>query len=379
MAKLVLGWKNFNTCEDCAYHLNRDVINTIFYILAGISVNPFLSPYTFYWWLWNIWFIYCTSAHLHMLCFPLSLPLLLSIIMYGISLSEGEVTANAFFYDWKKNYEHDPNYHSHGESLLDIERTVKDERNKGNAKKDETAQYKTIEKERILNSLREETKKLNISESKFDDWSSTTAKDLAKIVSEGTAAEAQKVELCRQSESNVEEIARFELEQKELARKLIDTDSMKRKLGKKRKMCEKQMDEKLYELNIEKAKILVAIQKIKFELSRIDDYDKSKLTLIKESNSEVTNSKYDEINTLSKDIKEMERDLECPVCFELCAAPIYMCSRSHQICQECRPKMKVCPQCREPYKKNKIRHLKKEDIVVELQKMYKTLQENLTM
>ena len=73
----------------------------------------------------------------------------------------------------------------------------------------------------------------------------------------------------------------------------------------------------------------------------------------------------------------MERDLEFPVCFELGAAPIYMSSRPHQICQECRPMMKVCPQCREPYKKHKIRNKKKEDIDVQLHKMYKTMQEHL--
>ena len=137
------------------------------------------------------------------------------------------------------------------------------------------------------------------------------------------------------------------------------------------------MGEKLYEHNIEKAKILDFIQKIKLELFRIDDYDRIKLKLIEANNKEETNVKSNIINTLTKYIEETERDLECPVCFDLCAAPIYMCSRSHQICHECRPKMKVCPQCREPYKKHKIRNKKKEDIDVQLQKMYKTMQEHL--
>ena len=117
---------------------------------------------------------------------------------------------------------------------------VMDETNKKNAKKDEMAQTILIEKERILQSLSEETKKLNISESKYDDWSSTTAKDLAKPVSEETAVEAQEVRLRRERESNREELARLELEQKELARKLIEKDRRKIKLVKKRKKCEKQ-------------------------------------------------------------------------------------------------------------------------------------------
>ena len=112
MAKLVHGWKNYNTCEDCAYHLKRDVITTIFYILAGISMYPFLSPYTFYWWVWNICLIYCMSSHVHMLCFPRSPPLLLFVMTYLISILKGPNTANAFFYMWKKEHENDPHFHA---------------------------------------------------------------------------------------------------------------------------------------------------------------------------------------------------------------------------------------------------------------------------
>ena len=203
------------------------------------------------------------------------------------------------------------------------------------------------------------------------------AKDLAKIVSEETAVETQQAELCRQRESNREEIARLELEQKELARHLIDTDSMKRKLGKKRKKSEDLIEEKLYEHKIEKAKILDSIQKMKFELSRIDEHGENKVQIIETSITEKANPKTGIINTLSKEIEEKERDLECPVCFELCLAPIYMCGLSHHICQACRPKMRACPQCREPYKRHKIRDKKKEDISGQLQKMYKTLQQQL--
>ena len=50
---------------------------------------------------------------------------------------------------------------------------------------------------------------------------------------------------------------------------------------------------------------------------------------------------------LEKQIKEMEEELECPVCFEVSkAAPIFKCSDDHLICKECRPKVAECPQCR---------------------------------
>ena len=53
---------------------------------------------------------------------------------------------------------------------------------------------------------------------------------------------------------------------------------------------------------------------------------------------------------LEAQIKEMEEELECPVCFEVSkAAPIFKCGDDHLICKECRPKMAECPQCREVF------------------------------
>ena len=64
----------------------------------------------------------------------------------------------------------------------------------------------------------------------------------------------------------------------------------------------------------------------------------------------------DMVAILEAQIKEMEEELECPVCLEVSkAAPIFKCSDDHLICKECRPKVGECPQCREvligPYKR----------------------------
>ena len=42
---------------------------------------------------------------------------------------------------------------------------------------------------------------------------------------------------------------------------------------------------------------------------------------------------------IDKKIDAKESDLECPVCFEVCAPPIYSCDEQHIICSECRPKV----------------------------------------
>ena len=80
-------------------------------------------------------------------------------------------------------------------------------------------------------------------------------------------------------------------------------------------------------------------------------------------------------NQLTKEIYEKEQDLECPVCFEVCTKPIFMCDHSRQICNQCQPKMKVCPQCREPYTKHK--NPVKEMTSEQLQLIYRNMEELL--
>ena len=82
---------------------------------------------------------------------------------------------------------------------------------------------------------------------------------------------------------------------------------------------------------------------------------------------------------MTRQIEELEEELVCPVCLEVTTkAPIYKCSDDHLICRycytfvclfastvmfppyamhidsnsrECRPNLKMCPQCREDYPK----------------------------
>ena len=74
---------------------------------------------------------------------------------------------------------------------------------------------------------------------------------------------------------------------------------------------------------------------------------------------------------LEHEIRELEEELECPVCLEVAkTAPIYKCQEDHLVCRsqtllqhqefffvfrQCRPKLEDCPQCRAsfygPYKR----------------------------
>uniref|UniRef100_A0A6P7GJS5 RING-type E3 ubiquitin transferase n=1 Tax=Diabrotica virgifera virgifera TaxID=50390 RepID=A0A6P7GJS5_DIAVI len=47
--------------------------------------------------------------------------------------------------------------------------------------------------------------------------------------------------------------------------------------------------------------------------------------------------------------KDLQRELECPICFSYLQPPIRMCIKGHSICSTCRNKLTVCPTCRSTF------------------------------
>ena len=62
------------------------------------------------------------------------------------------------------------------------------------------------------------------------------------------------------------------------------------------------------------------------------------------------------IKSLREQISTKSLELECPVCLNVCAPPIYSCLAQHPVCSGCRSTLKECPVCRELYDKRLIRH-----------------------
>ena len=170
-----------------------------------------------------------------------------------------------------------------------------------------------------------------------------------------------------------EEIARIEIENEGLAKKIVELEREKNKLTIKRHKIETQTEKKLFQQKTEKANIQDKIQKIEIELNSVQD-EKDKRG---SCDTDKTNDIAKQTQQIAAEIEETERDLECPVCFEICSPPIYMCHLSHQICKKCCPKVKVCPQCRQPYRKHRQRHKEKEKTSTQLQILYENMRELL--
>jgi len=104
-------------------------------------------------------------------------------------------------------------------------------------------------------------------------------------------------------------------------------------------------------------------REIEFIKTRMEDMDK-------ESQSEKVNEIKPEIqkflDNINRKIDAKERDLECSICLEVSSAPIYCCDEQHIICSDCRPKVTICPECREPYPSKPRRHRYAEKAAEEL-------------
>jgi hypothetical protein len=56
------------------------------------------------------------------------------------------------------------------------------------------------------------------------------------------------------------------------------------------------------------------------------------------------------------ELREVERELEWPVCMDVSRPPIYQCEEGHIICSSCKPLLKVCPHnCGKQYSEPAIR------------------------
>ena len=77
----------------------------------------------------------------------------------------------------------------------------------------------------------------------------------------------------------------------------------------------------------------------------------------------------DFVEFIEQQIKKKEKELECPVCYNVANTPIFMCSEQHLICETCRPKVSHCPECRVKYSGKNRRHRYAEKIEEEINEL----------
>merc|ERR1712130_624836 len=136
----------------------------------------------------------------------------------------------------------------------------------------------------------------------------------------------------KESEKENSEIEKLVTRNKILASKIIESEKRKNNFEKKKQKVESRNEEKGKDFLIEQDKLLNVINNLKDELKLIERCLSEDFPVKKELEKKTREQKMED---LAKEIEAMERDLECPVCFDVCSIPIFMCSNSHQICKKC--------------------------------------------
>ena len=118
-------------------------------------------------------------------------------------------------------------------------------------------------------------------------------------------------------------------------RLIKDKEERDKKLGKllrKKNKLENFITETISENKETKIQLEKEMEEIKVRLQTSDEAPLNKIE------AQPENLKlFDYING---QIEAKEKELECPVCLEVAAAPIFSCEDQHIICSHCRPKVK---------------------------------------
>jgi len=267
------------------------------------------------------------------------------------------------------------------------ERRKKEKKEKEELEEKERAIREKAEREKRRKSLSAATnKQVDDLRSKIEKLQAQMAKEKSKI-EEVTGLKAKDISIVTMSiteaedknDSRAKQVARLDLEIKELEGNLARLKSEKQKitnettrdveqiekLTKKRLKLEKSIDAEMKRYLESDAKMKKELEHIEAKIDAIESVANSS------SDGQSPNSAM--VDFIMASIESKEKDLECPVCLETAVAPIFSCPESHVICSTCRPKVSKCPECRVTYKGPPRRHRFAEKTAGELEALRQQL------
>merc|ERR1719509_670328 len=130
-------------------------------------------------------------------------------------------------------------------------------------------------------------------------------------------------------------------EKEYMLKEVKKADETTEKLLKKKQKVDNYLSKMVQESKAQRASIEERVQFLKDKISGQSKEETSGSASSKQPNMQL-------LESLDTKIRAKESELECPVCLEVACAPIFGCDDQHIICSSCRPKVSVCPECREP-------------------------------
>ena len=169
----------------------------------------------------------------------------------------------------------------------------------------------------------------------------TRGREMSVLVSAVEDSEEEKHSLLKQvDELDVEmihireELVRSQERRDQLMKDVEEKDDFLKESLKKKKQLEDLIET---EVDLKKQSRGQLEKEIGSLQARIDHLTKDEADTVDKANLEAQRF----LLNINKKIEAKESDLECPVCLEVSAAPIFSCDEQHLICSDCRPKVKI--------------------------------------
>ena len=226
-------------------------------------------------------------------------------------------------------------------------------------------------REEIELKIYEKEKEYKLHQKQVSQMIELQSRKLSRIISDISEKEDEILKGDKEIQNFEFKIAEFREAQKKIALKNEQNASEIKSLEKEKKILEEKGETKIVLAKKQGEELDKALQQLNNEL-RDNIRSKEELNIGTNKGPENTSSFVD---FLSKQIKEKEADLECPVCLETAEIPIYCCQQMHLICSNCRPKLSVCPECRVEYQDMR-RHRYAEKTAEELKNLREMVVQN---
>ena len=182
--------------------------------------------------------------------------------------------------------------------------------------------------------------------------------EMKTIIKKASEAEKNIEKRKREVFQNEEQILFLKEKNGQLADDIVKDKLVIEKYVREKKLLEAYIDKEMSKFIHKKRNIKQNIDFLKNQLSP------NRIATVSVQNSASTNNKL--LSFLNKSISTKERELECPLCLEVSEPPIFMCPESHLICENCKPKVEKCPECRIQYQDTPKRHMYAEKTSEEL-------------
>merc|ERR1719319_1881023 len=185
----------------------------------------------------------------------------------------------------------------------------------------------------VYESIKQKEAKLQEKRNYHQDIIETKGREMGNLICNITDAEDQKAMKVKELVDIDNRLNELQTLRARLIKEAKEKDELMAKLSKKKDKLEVFMTSTTNETVSEMTTLEQELESLKLQLVKpteeVQQPEASWTSPLRQPNLQL-------LDFITSKIEAKEKELECPVCFEVASSPIYMCDELHLICSECR-------------------------------------------